>query len=127
MASDTVGILPNTRFVPLAWRNLLSNKRRLLRSSAGIGFAVLLMLVQLGFERAFFDASLGVVRQLDGDLFVMRASKYRFGGEDPFAPADLDPARNSRRGTNPIWSRPLPSIPTTRCFSCPRSWRKPVS
>ncbi len=89
MASDTVGILPNTRFVPLAWRNLLSNKRRLLRSSAGIGFAVLLMLVQLGFERAFFDASLGVVRQLDGDLFVMRASN--------------------------------------RCFSCPRSWRKPVS
>ena len=94
MTSEAVRILPKTRFVPLAWRNLVDNKRRLLRSSAGIGFAVLLMLVQLGFERAFFDASLGVVRQLDGDLFVMRASKYRFGGEDPFAPRDLDPARN---------------------------------
>jgi len=29
---------------------------RLLRSSGGIGFAVLLMLMQLGFERAFFNA-----------------------------------------------------------------------
>ena len=86
--------LPNTRFVPLAWRNLVANKRRLIRSSAGIGFAVVLMLVQLGFERGFFNASLGMIRQLDGDLFVMRASKYRFGSEDPFAPRDLDPVRN---------------------------------
>jgi DevC protein len=90
---DIAAKLPDTRFVPLAWRNLVSNKRRLVRSSAGIGFAVVLMLVQLGFERGFFDASLGMVRQLDGDLFVMRASKYRFGSEDPFAPRDLDPAR----------------------------------
>src|SRR6476661_9889039 len=87
-------VLPETRFVPLAWRNLVSNKLRLLRSVAGIGFAVLLMLVQLGFERGFFDASLGMVRQLDGDLFVLRATKYRFGSEDPFPAADLDPARN---------------------------------
>jgi putative ABC transport system permease protein len=85
--------LPNTRSVPLAWRNLMASKRRLARSVAGIGFAVLLMLVQLGFERGFFDASLGMVRELDGDLFVMRASKYRFGSEDPFALRDLDPVR----------------------------------
>ena len=94
MASDVAARLPNTRFVPLAWRNLVANKARLVRSSAGIGFAVVLMLVQLGFERGFFNASLGMIRQLDGDLFVMRASKYRFGSEDPFAPRDLDPARN---------------------------------
>jgi putative ABC transport system permease protein len=90
---DVVARLPRTRFVPLAWRNLVANKRRLVRSSAGIGFAVLLMLVQLGFEQGFFDASLGMVRQLDGDLFVMRASKYRFGSEDPFPARDLDAAR----------------------------------
>ena len=95
MNPDVAARLPNTRFVPLAWRNLVANKRRLIRSSAGIGFAVVLMLVQLGFERGFFDASLGMVRQLDGDLFVMRASKYRFGSEDPFAPRDLDPARSA--------------------------------
>ncbi|HZK91089.1 MAG TPA: FtsX-like permease family protein [Stellaceae bacterium] len=79
--------------VPLAWRNLVADKWRLLRSSAGIAFAVLLMLVQLGFERAFFDASLAAVRQLDGDLFVMNASKYRFGARDPFAHRELGAIR----------------------------------
>ena len=87
-------VLPDTRSVPLAWRNLVASKRRLIRSIAGIGFAVLLMLVQLGFERGFFDASLGMVRQLDGELFILRATKYRFGSEDPFPAADLDPVRN---------------------------------
>jgi putative ABC transport system permease protein len=87
-------VLPDTRSVPLAWRNLVASKRRLFRSIAGIGFAVLLMLVQLGFERGFFDASLGMVRQLDGELFVLRATKYRFGSEDPFPAADLDTVRN---------------------------------
>jgi putative ABC transport system permease protein len=92
VAQDAIPLSPDTRPVPLAWRNLVSNKRRLIRSSAGIGFAVLLMLVQLGFERGFFNASLGVIRQLDGDLFVMRATKYRFGDEDPFPRRDLDAA-----------------------------------
>jgi putative ABC transport system permease protein len=76
--------------VPLAWRNLVADKKRLLRSSAGIAFAVLLMLVQLGFERAFFEASLATVEELDGDLFVLNASKYRFGTRDPFAHSELD-------------------------------------
>ena len=35
-----------------------ANKPRLVRSAGGIGFAVLLMLMQLGFEQAFFDSSL---------------------------------------------------------------------
>src|ERR1700751_6497390 len=79
-------------FVPLAWRNLLANKPRLLRSSGGIGFAVLLMVMQLGFERAFFNASLEVIRLLDGDIFLQRASKYRFATRDPFTGRDLEAA-----------------------------------
>lgn len=78
------------RRVPLAWRNLVADKWRLLRASAGIAFAVLLMLVQLGFERSFFTASLSAVQALDGDLFVANASKYRFGTRDPFAARELD-------------------------------------
>ncbi|MGE5270797.1 MAG: FtsX-like permease family protein [Thiohalocapsa sp.] len=78
--------------VPLALRNLLANKRRLIRSSAGIGFAVLLMLVQLGFEQGFFTASLAMVRQIDGDLIVQSATKYQFHSRDPFAAADISRA-----------------------------------
>jgi putative ABC transport system permease protein len=86
-------LLAQTGPVPLAWRNLFANKRRLLRSSAGIAFAVLLMMVQLGFERAFFDASLSAVRALDGDLFVISAYKYRFGTRDPFPHGELNQVR----------------------------------
>jgi putative ABC transport system permease protein len=81
------------RPVPLAWRNLMANKVRLARSSAGIGFAVLLMLMQLGFEQAFFDSSLELIRGLDGDVFLQSAHKYQFATQDPFPAATLDTAR----------------------------------
>jgi putative ABC transport system permease protein len=84
MTSVNPSLLPRLDSVPLAWRNLIADKRRLLRSSAGITFAVLLMMVQLGFKQGFFNASLSAVRALDGDLFVISASKYRFGTRDPF-------------------------------------------
>jgi putative ABC transport system permease protein len=79
--------------VPLAWRNLVANKQRLLRSAAGIGFAVLLMLMQLGFEQAFFDSALQVIRGLDGDLLIQGVHKYQFATRDSFPNADLDAAR----------------------------------
>jgi putative ABC transport system permease protein len=69
---------------------LVADKWRLARASAGIAFAVLLMLVQLGFEQAFFTASLSAVDPLNGDLFVQNASKYRFGTRNPFAPKDFE-------------------------------------
>jgi putative ABC transport system permease protein len=83
------------RAVPLAWRNLLANRPRLLRSAGGIGFAVLLMLMQLGFEQAFFDSALEVIRGLDGDILIQSVHKYQFATRDPFPRADLDEARNA--------------------------------
>jgi putative ABC transport system permease protein len=82
-----------SRPVPLAWRSLTANKRRLLRSSAGIGFAVLLMLMQLGFQGAFFDASLQVLRGLDGDMILQSAHKYQFATQDPFPVSVLATAK----------------------------------
>src|SRR4029077_7223736 len=72
---------------------VLQDKPGLLRSSGGIGFAVLLMLMQLGFERAFFNASLEIIHRLDGDIFLQSASKYRFATRDPFPRSELDGAR----------------------------------
>jgi putative ABC transport system permease protein len=70
--------------VPLAWRNMLADRKRLIRSVSGIGFAVLLMLLQLGFRVAFIDSSLEILRNLDGDIFIVSATKFRFGRKDPF-------------------------------------------
>jgi putative ABC transport system permease protein len=92
------------RSVPLAWRNLVANKQRLLRSAAGIGFAVLLMLMQLGFEQAFFDSALEVIRGLDGDVLIESVHKYQFATRDPFPMADLDTAR---KVTGVASARPL--------------------
>ena len=79
--------------VPLAWRNLTARRGRLLRSASAIGFAALLMLVQLGFQNAFFDSSLAVLRRLDGQLFIVNRAKYRFATSDPFPAGLLDQAR----------------------------------
>ncbi|MFZ3236287.1 MAG: ABC transporter permease DevC [Stellaceae bacterium] len=90
--------------VPLAWRSLTANKRRLFRSSAGIGFAVLLMLMQLGFEKAFFDASLQVLRAIDGDIVLQSTHKYQFATQDTF-PASVLAAAKSVPGV--ATARPL--------------------
>jgi putative ABC transport system permease protein len=92
------------RTVPLAWRNLVANKQRLLRSAAGIGFAVLLMLMQLGFEQAFFDSTLQVIRGLNGDILIQSVHKYQFATRDPFPAGDLDTAR---KVTGVASARPL--------------------
>ena len=109
------------RSVPLAWRNLVANKQRLLRSAAGIGFAVLLMLMQLGFEQAFFDSTLEVIRALDGDILIQSVHKYQFATRDPFPAADLDTARQV---TGVASARPLHAdwfgLPVPGCQHQPR-------
>jgi putative ABC transport system permease protein len=70
--------------VPLAWRNITHDKGRLLRAASGIGFAVLLMLVQLGFRNAFLDSSLALLGSLDGELMIISETKYRLGFSDSF-------------------------------------------
>ena len=52
--------------IPLAWRNLTENKRRLLASVAGTAFAVTLMFMENGFRHAMLDSMVNVIERLDG-------------------------------------------------------------
>ena len=70
--------------VPLAWRNLVADPFRLVRAAAGIGFAVFLMLMQLGFKHAFLESAFQFLRALDGEVFLVSTTKYRFGETDNF-------------------------------------------
>src|SRR5512141_1949343 len=63
--------------IPLARLQLLYEKRRLLAAVAGIVFAVVLMLVQLGFEDALLSSTRQFPRALRADL-VMTSSQYLF-------------------------------------------------
>src|SRR5579862_8380035 len=79
--------------VPLAWRNVMSDRRRLARSTAGIAFAIILMLIELGFRNAFLDSALEVIRHIDGDIVMVSATKYRTGRKDSFSRRYLYAAR----------------------------------
>lgn len=50
----------------------------------GIAFAVLLMLVELGFRHAFLESTLQLIRGLDADIVLISPTKLFFGHKDPF-------------------------------------------
>ncbi len=60
------GLIP-----PLAWLQLTREKTRLLVALAGIAFAVILMLMQLGFRDALFDSAVRIHQRLKGDIFLL--------------------------------------------------------
>lgn len=57
--------------IPLAWLQLKREKIRLLIALAGIGFAVILMFIQLGFQDALFDSAVRLHQNLKGDIFLV--------------------------------------------------------
>lgn len=60
-----------SRKTPLAWRQLMKERTRLLIAVAGIAFADILMFIQLGFESALFDAAIKPHRNLEADLVLI--------------------------------------------------------
>ena len=56
--------------IPLAWRNLTHDRVRMALFAAGIGFAVVLMFVQLGCRFALLDSSTLLLEQLKADLIL---------------------------------------------------------
>lgn len=61
---------------PLAWHNLLHDRKRLFWAVVGIGFAVLLMFMQLGFRGAMFDSTILLLRQFDADVVLVHPQRY---------------------------------------------------
>src|SRR3712207_2290634 len=57
--------------ISLAWLQLTREKTRLLVALSGIGFANILMFVQLGFRSALFDSSVRIHASLQGDVFLI--------------------------------------------------------
>lgn len=69
---------------PLAWKNLTHDWRRLAAAVAGIGFAVLLMFTQVGFQNALFDSQVKLIDDLQGDIFLVSRAKYTLAAEKRF-------------------------------------------
>jgi putative ABC transport system permease protein len=56
---------------PLGWLQLTHSKSRFIVASAGVGFAVLLVFMQLGFMNMLFDATTVIHQQFVADLVMM--------------------------------------------------------
>jgi putative ABC transport system permease protein len=63
--------------VPLAWQQLMREKRRFLAASAGIAFSVVLMLTQYGFRDALLLSAPLLPAHLAGDL-VLISPQYQY-------------------------------------------------
>jgi putative ABC transport system permease protein len=57
--------------LPLAWLQLARDKVRLIVAIVGVTFAVVLMLMQLGFRSALYNSAVRLHSHLDGELFLI--------------------------------------------------------
>ena len=82
-----------TNRVPLAWQMLRHDPFRLLRSLAGIAFAVFLIFAEIGFLNGLYDNQVELIRQLDADLIITNTLKRTLSHNQPFARRRLQQAR----------------------------------
>jgi putative ABC transport system permease protein len=81
--------------IPLAWKNLTHDKRKLALALAGIGFAVVLMFQQRGFQLALFDSTVEIVRELDADIILVNPARFALTNEIRFPRRLLDVAASA--------------------------------
>ncbi|WP_236571430.1 ABC transporter permease DevC [Rhodovarius lipocyclicus] len=65
-AMDALGLA-----LRLAWRQLRSDRARLMTAVAGVMFACVLVFMQLGFKGALFDSATNLLNSMRADLFLM--------------------------------------------------------
>ena len=68
----------------LAWRSLTHDRRRFFAAVVGIAFAVLLMIVELGFLFAIYDSSTLWIDAFDADLIMVSRHKDDMNPPNPF-------------------------------------------
>lgn len=79
--------------VPFAWLNVTADRQKLVFSMVAIGFAVFLMLIQIGFKQALVDSNTGFLRLLDYDLLLVSKRRYTSFIEQTFPRSVLISAR----------------------------------
>jgi putative ABC transport system permease protein len=93
---------------PLGWLQLRHNPMRLGVALAGIGFAVLLIMMQLGFRSALFESAVRYHERLDYDVALFSKNSIFIVRPEPFSIRRLYQARavEGVSGVSPIWLAP---------------------
>jgi len=91
--------------VPLAWHQLAEQRVRFAVAVLGVTFAVVLVLMQLGFRNALYASAVRLHEHLAGDV-VLISPKYSYlGVSAPFSHRRLQQVRShpAVSGVAPIW------------------------
>jgi putative ABC transport system permease protein len=90
---------------PLAWLNTTNNFSKLSLASSGIGFAVVLMFMQIGFLNGLFDSTVQILRMVKADLVIISPARYTVPSEQRFDFGLLQRARGLRsvRDVQPLY------------------------
>ena len=70
---------------PIAWFNLIHEKTRLVVAIAGVGFAVLLVFMNLGFLGALAKTASQVYTKMNGDIFLISPVSEEISSAKPFS------------------------------------------
>lgn len=82
-----------SRKTPVAWQQLIKERTRLLVAVAGIGFADMLMFVQLGFQDSLYDSATLPHRLLQADLVLINPQFKSLTSVQSFSRTRLHQAR----------------------------------
>lgn len=82
------------RKIPLAWKNLTHDLRRLATAASGIGFAVFLMFIETGFKHALFDSTVELINVINADLVMVGKSRFAMVSIERFDRRRLDQVRS---------------------------------
>jgi putative ABC transport system permease protein len=85
--------MPSVNHVPLAWRNLVHDKRRCVVCVAGVACAVVLLFMELGFWNAMLDASVQMIGRLNADVVLVSKGRYYLALRERFTVTRLEQAR----------------------------------
>ena len=69
---------------PLAWKNLTHDRWRLVVAVAGVGFAALLIFMELGFLNALLESTVQILRRLNGELIMVSSARYALPANERF-------------------------------------------
>jgi putative ABC transport system permease protein len=69
---------------PLAWLNLLHERTRLAVAVSGVGFAVLLIFMNLGFRGALLATATNIYEQFNADLFLLSPQTLEISSSSSF-------------------------------------------
>lgn len=63
--------------IPFAWLQITAERKRYAAASAGMAFAVLMMLLQVGLHTGLYEQGVRPFRKLDGDIAIV-SSQYEY-------------------------------------------------